>query len=212
MGPNRMSTSTSSFSRYAIAVILILLLVVGASVTFFVAATEQLIRTKVIPNDIFTWHLARFLSVTSQNVVFGDSHTAYGVRLTGFQNLSFPQDNVPTMEVKVRSYFSDIRPGKVLIQADHYAFAPGQQKDPPGTTKLFEGKGSRIRLWTFTDAHRSFIGDYWKLFFQGGFANTFTFRPNGGLMREEDFSWQDENLDVRLRQVEKYVTGQDADP
>jgi len=207
MGPNRMSTSTSSFKRYIRSVILIAMLVMALTAISFVSATEILIRTKVIPNDIFTWHLERFLSGNSQNVVFGDSHTSYGIRLPGFQNLSYPEDKVLIMELKVFNYFADIQPGRVIIQAENYAFAPGQQSVPPRTADLFTTKDSRFHLWMFTDLHKDFIGDYWKLLFNGGFKNTFTPRPNGGLTRVEKFSWQDEIYSIRVEQVEGYVAG-----
>ena len=173
-----MSSFTSSFSRYTMIVLVVLVLSGISSLT----ATEVLIRTRVIPKDSFNWHLHRFLTGRNENVVFGDSHTAYGIHgLSDFFNLSYFGSNVANIEVMVRSYFADKRPGKIILQADAHMFAPERQTDSPEHARLFATKTGRVRLWTFTDVHRNNIIKYWELVFQGGFENKYTFQPDGAI-------------------------------
>ena len=185
---------------------LIPLLIVGLSAACFVAATEMLIRSRVIPVDAFTWHLHRFLSGNNENVVFGDSHTSNGVHgLSDFLNLSYSRDFVPTIEVKIRAYFADKHPGKIILQADAHMFAPERQTDPPDSVSLFSTKTSTVRLWMFSDLHINNVGKYWKIFFSpSGFENTYTFHQDGSFTNKGK-GWMDLSAESRLAQVKKRV-------
>ena len=87
------------------------------------AASEWLIRTRVLPNKTITWYMENFQTVSNENVVFGDSRTTNGIHgLPGFYNLSYPGDSVEVIELKTRLYFEDKQPGKIILQADPHMF------------------------------------------------------------------------------------------
>ena len=174
-----MSSSISSFRAYTISVFLS----VAVLSISLLAVTELLIRTRIIPNDSLSWHLDRFISGDYDNVVFGDSHTSMGVHgISGFLNLSFPADNYAMIEAKVKGYFADRQPGKVILEAEPHMFGRYWDDDKEVyEVRLFATK-SRPSLWLFTGLHRKNISNYWKLFFQGSsFENVYTFQQDGAL-------------------------------
>jgi len=193
-----MSLSTFSFRRYTIAVLLIMLLIAGLLAVAGAAATEVLIRTRVIPNDRLMRHLDVFRSGRHENAVFGDSRTSMGVHgLSGFLNLSYPDDSVPTIEAKVRSYYASKQPGKVILQADPHMFSPSREVTPDYYVRFLVNKKSPFRLWMFTEIHSNELTKYWSLFFQGSnFENLYTFQPDGAFTRR--YRWGDEPEEARL--------------
>ena len=171
--------------------LLIPLAMLGLLSVASITATEVLIRTRVIPNDSFQWHLNMFQSSTSENAVFGDSHTSQGVHgLADFLNLSYPSDGVPTIEKKVELYFADKDPGKVILQADPNMFSRFRENRKPDYDVRLFASPSRFRLWMFTGLHRNNVIEYWKLFFQrSSFKNNATFHSDGSMTLTE--SWMD---------------------
>jgi len=200
-----MSLYISSFRRYTIAVFLMVPLIVGLAAVAAIPATEMLIRARVIPNDRFLWHLDLFLSRQNENVVLGDSYTSSGVHgLPGFLNLSYPADSIPTIETKVRSYFAEKQPGKVILEADPYMFSPHREQMKPLYDVHQFGKNRRFRLWMFTALHRNNIIKYWELYFQRApFHNQYTFQPDGALTKKR--SWLEWAPDTRLDWASKSV-------
>lgn len=157
----------------------------------FLATTELLIRVRVIPNDRSIWHRDLFFRSDSQNVIFGDSHTSFGVHgLSGFLNLSFPSENVPLIEIKVRRYFADKQPGKVILQATPNMFSPDRDNyDERIDARPYITKNWKPYLWMFTRTHQEKIYTYWKLFLSGaGFENKYTFQPDGALTQKDYWS------------------------
>ena len=143
-------------------------IVVALLVVAGLAASEWLMRARVIPNGEFAWHLENFRSVRNENVVFGDSRTSFGIHgLPGFYNLSYAGDRVSVIELKSRLYFEDKRPGKIILQADPHMFSPNLELDPPSEISLFTGKLSWPRLWALRNPHRGNLFVYWKMFLRG---------------------------------------------
>ena len=203
-----MSSSTSSFKGYTIVVLLILIVTVALPTTALLAASEWLIRTHIIPNDRFMWQMDKMLSSQNENVVFGDSHTMYGVHgLSGFLNLSSP-DTVPGIEAKVWAYFADKQPGQVILQADPYLVSPRLVKREPIYKSCY--RKSPTHLWVLTRLYRPKVKAYWELYFQGhDFTNTYTFQPDGAITRTGKWGDVPEtlalpkrgNLSSELRQI-----------
>ena len=92
---------------------------------------RELVLYKDIPNTPLEWHIDKFLSGSSENVVFGDSVASAGVHgLPGFLNLAYP-NRLPTIERKIRLYFSRNRPGKVVLQASPHMFSSYIEEHEP---------------------------------------------------------------------------------
>lgn len=190
------------FCRYTAIVFLGVVLLSVA----FLAATESLIRAKVIPNDTLRWHVDLFLSGDSENVVFGDSHTAQGVHgVPGFLNLSYPSENVPKVEVKARSYFADKQPGKVVLQADPHMLAPYREDyDERSDARPFE-TGRKPYLWALARMHTANIHTYWKFYFTGKtFDNIYTFQEDGAFTRTG--SWTKLSKEQQLDSAEARIS------
>ncbi len=199
-----MSSFTSSFRGYTLTVLLgVALLSIS-----FLASTELLIRTKIIPKDAFSWHLDLFHSGNSTNVVFGDSESSLGVHgLPGFLNLSYPSDTLPIIEVKVRRYFADKKPGKVVLATGPHQFAPYRDDHPRlNTARLFASNRAPY-LWMFTEMHRGNVINYWKLFFQRApIQSKYTFQKDGALTQED--GWMALSEGQRLHMAKKRVVVQ----
>lgn len=200
-----MSSFTFNSRRYVITVLLCVALL---SISFL-TATELLIRARVIPNDRLSWHRDQFFRGDSQNVVFGDSHTSLGVHgLSGFLNLSFPSENVPLIEIKVRRYFANKQPGKVILQATPHMFSPDRDnQDERNEARPFITNKWKPYLWMFTRAHYQNIYTYWKLFLSGAsFENKYNFQPDGALTQEGD--WRETSLSQRRFLTERRIDQQ----
>ena len=197
---SRSNFYTSSFRRYTIALILTLVVISAG----FLSATEWLIRTHVLPppheDDRFTKHLKRFLAGGSGNVILGDS-TLLGVEgVDGFLNISYGAENPQVMEVKLRVYFKDKRPGRVILTADPTIFKQRESQREKaerylvaGATRDPEAAGDHNvtspgpLLWMFEKPHRDFIYNYWKLYI------------TRGELRPSEPSWS--QMDAKERQV-----------
>lgn len=196
-----MISSISNFSRYSITVALSVALL---SISFL-AATELLLRTKVVPNDHFAAHLSLFVSGTSKNVVFGDSHVARGIHgLSGFLNLSYAGDTVLEIEAKVRSYFSDKEPGKVVLQAGPQFFSVRRDDDMEfDEPRLFATK-SKPYLWMFSERYSGRVINYWKRFLEGA-----TFKSDSTIHRDGAITataiWTDEPESQRRKLIREKI-------
>ena len=89
--------SISSFSKFTIATVLI----IAALGLAMLAATEWLVRTRVLPADRLSWQLERFSGTQVSNIILGDSHAATGIHgLADFQNFAMPSDNMQVISAK----------------------------------------------------------------------------------------------------------------
>jgi len=176
-------------------VVLLALLFVGMNTVAVVAATELLIREKVLPNDRFIWHLNLFRTGGTGNVVFGDSQASFGIHgLSGFLNLSYPDDSYTTTEAKVQAYFANRRPGKVILQADPHMLSPSREITPNYDVRLFANRGNPF-LWVLTGLHRGNIIKYWSLFLRGSsFSDKAIHQSDGAITQDKNWLAQPEDL------------------
>ncbi len=203
------SSYTSSFRRYGV----LLVLITGILWLGFMAATEWLIAAKVRP---YVWaqyanpsYVQLFNTGRTTDVIFGDSYLAQGIHgLEGFVNLAYPGDNIRLTELKVRDYFGDKQPRRVILQADPQLFASTREVINLGneTEKILPGgeMPSRPTVWMLTYPHRGLIYTYWKRYLTGeGFGDRAELLPQGGII--SNAVWADEDEDTRLRRAHKVI-------
>ena len=96
----------------------------GVALLLF-SASEALVRTSVLHQDEFIAHAHLFMAARDTDAAFGDSHVARGFYPPkGMVNLAYPSEGIEHMDWKVRSYFADKDPGRVIVQADPHLLAP----------------------------------------------------------------------------------------
>jgi hypothetical protein len=133
----------------------------------FLAASEWLIRVEVVPHDNFEWIAARLRDSQQSNAAFGDSHVAavpdYNTK--DFVNLGIGATTIRKMDQRVRYYFSKVKPGEVIIQADPHLFAD-YRLEARGNFVPEAYAESRLRV--FDPRHRSFMLKYWSTLLRKG--------------------------------------------
>jgi len=183
-----MPSSTSSFKAF--------LLAFAATVTAlslcFVVATEWIITTKVIPAHNFTRYLALFQSSTASDAIFGDSIPANGVTgLPGFINLALGGDNFAGMAAKIRLYFKDRTPDKVIIQAGLHHLSRQyihHRDDGEGFAALLGEHGEPL-LKLLDPLYRYEIATYWRTVAEGGtFVPRERFQPDGSRLSPVNYA------------------------
>ena len=151
-----MNSSTSSSRRW----LQIFFAIVVAATVGLLAASEWLIRAQVLRGDNFEWIAARLRDSTQPNAAFGDSHVAAvsDYNQKDFVNLGVGATTIRKMDQRVRYYFSKIKPGQVIIQADPHLFADYRLQ---AQGSYVPENYSRFRLRAFDPQHRGFMLDYW---------------------------------------------------
>lgn len=200
-----MSSSTSSSRAYLFALILI----TAGLFAGFLATSEWIIRSKVRPRDRdedpYAWHLRLFHTGGAKDVAFGDSYMAHALLgLDGFLNLAYPGTNTRLQEVKVKSYFVDRQPRRIILQADPQLFAPMKdEKDISEDLARFAPGAatySQPTLWLFEDPHRALVYHYWKLYVaREKFGEEVLLLPGGGILTYD--SWADVDRAKRLEKA-----------
>jgi len=149
------NSSTSSFSVY-----LSRLFVVQAFLLLaFMLASLALVKYVVEPNDTLISRLEFIKSATATNAAFGDSHMVWGfVGSPEFPTLGMEGETIPDMELRVRFYFQDKQPRKIIVQGDPHSFAP--YKLERTTHGYLEDMGDSF-LRRFVEYHREYLGLYW---------------------------------------------------
>jgi hypothetical protein len=164
-----------------------LILVLGAGFTF-AAATEWLIREKIVPYHSYYKYRDLFRDSRAVNAIFGDSHAANGLTgLDGFVNLAYSGENFQSIAGKVRLYFADKQPGRVILQAGFHHFSRNFLDFRPNETKLFRdflaGRVSLLRI--LEPVHAKELMNYWKVFLdKGRFTPKETFMPDGSRLSQ----------------------------
>ena len=184
---------TSSFKRYLYRVFLVQAAVLGLAL----AASVAMVKYAVEPNDRVIRSLDLIRRATATDAAFGDSHFAWGmVGSPEFPTFAAEGETVADMELRVRYYFRDKAPGRVIIQGDPHAFAP--YKLGRATHGYLENLDDRF--WRrFLDHHRQYLGRYWERVFQSGSFDVF--RPKdelrwGWIVGHEQWS----SIDSTVRQ------------
>jgi len=137
----------------------------------FLATTEALIRSKIVPNHPFYRYLELFKNAQTPNAIFGDSHFAYGIiGLDGFVNLAYPGNNFEAIVEKVRLYFSDKPPGRIILQAGVHHFSQNFLFRRPNESRSIKEdlKPRRFTdLFLLHNQHRNHLFGYWEVYLSG---------------------------------------------
>ncbi len=159
-----LNSYTSSFSRYTLRFFLIQ----GAVLLVLFGATVILVRDYIEPHDRVVKSLELIQQERSPDAAFGDSHFAWGfVGSPDFPTLGAEGETLRDMELRVRYYYRDKQPGKVVIQGDPHSFA--LYKMDRGTHAYLDNMDNRF--WQrFLEHHRQYMGKYWQRVIEhGGF-------------------------------------------
>jgi hypothetical protein len=156
------SSFTSSFRRFLLGALAVQL----AALAIALAASLALVKYAVEPNDRVVHSLELVQRETSTNAAFGDSHFAWGfVGSAGFPTIAAEGETVADMELRVRYYYRDKKPGRVIIEGDPHVFAT--YKLDRATHAYLENMGSGF--WQrFTGHHRPYLWLYWQRALVGG--------------------------------------------
>ncbi len=150
----------------------------------FVGATEWLIRTRVIPNHNFYKYLSLFQTTAETSAIFGDSEVSYGFTgYPGFVNMAYPGDDFVNVDTKVRLFFANRKPDKVILQAGLHHFSKQYLwrvgRDDAFRDLLRDGAPPSF-LEILNPIHRPEISRYWKVFLgKGKFIPRHLFQPDG---------------------------------
>jgi hypothetical protein len=186
-----LNSYTSSFSgylrRFFLVQVTVLAVLLGTSIV--------LVKNYVEPHDRVIKSLDLIQKETATNAAFGDSHFAWGfVGTRDFPTLGAEGETIPDMELRVRYYFRDKTPGKVVIQGDPHSFA-GYKVDR-ATHEYLQNMDNEF--WQrFLEHHRQYLGLYWQRVFQHGRLDVF--RPAdtlswGWIVGHEQWSSLDSNV------------------
>lgn len=172
-----MNSSTFNFKKWLFSFALV---TIGVC-CFALLSCEWLIRTKVQKGDIFEQHRTLFFQSEFSNAVFGDSHVSQGFTgVDDFVNLGCPHESLGVVAKKIRLYYKDRLPGKVILQADPHLLSPSRsQQDVHLFAKEYDSK-QRAILYSFRARHRMHLLNYFKVLFKkGAFKTKFSFQPDG---------------------------------
>lgn len=174
---NSSISSSNGLARQGAAALAVALLV-GLG---FAAATEFLVRIAVEPVDLFARHIDFFSDADSADAVFGDSHMSLGFTgASGFVNLAFPGENLATIAGKVRLYYRDRQPGRIILQADPSMLAPARDAEPATVYGPLMAQAQGGWLASLSPRHRPRLMAYWQVWLDGdGFAANRTIEADG---------------------------------
>lgn len=169
----QVSSSTSSFNRW---LVVFFTLVLGVSIPFL-AATEWMLRTYVLPVDGLEQIARKMRESSIPNAALGDSHPAAVVNFDDkdFINLSLGGTTIRQMSERVHFYFSKVKPGQVIIEADSHLFADYRLE--AREVHIPESYASH-RLAVFDERHRRFTLGYWERFTAEGLKAKESGRPD----------------------------------
>ncbi len=150
----------------------------------FVASSEALVRIKVVPVHNDYKYRELFLGAQSPNAIFGDSHAAYSlIGLDEFVNLAYPGNSFLSISGRVRLYFQNRKPKKIILQAGPHHFSRDflnwRPDDVEDFQKFLKGR-SPYALKLIENVHRQEVFRYWAMFVNGGeFVPSHEFMPDG---------------------------------
>lgn len=158
-----MSLFTSNSRRFLI----VFFVIVGLAPIPFLAASEWMLHTFVLPYDTFESIAKRLRETNNPDAAFGDSHVAAVSTYDrdGIANLGIGATTIRHIASRVEYYYSKVKPGKVIIQADPHQFAE-YRLEAQGT--YIPESYAQGRLRVFDERHRRFMSEYWKRFVRQG--------------------------------------------
>ena len=167
------NSSTSSFKHW---LIIFFTLVLGVSIPF-VGASEWMLRTYVLPVDGFEQISRKIRKSSIPNAAFGDSHAASVSHFDDkdFINLGLGGTTIRQMSERAHFYFSKVKPGKIIIEANSHLFA--EYRLEAQGVHIPESYASH-RLAVFDERHRRFMLDYWERFTAEGLKPKKSNRPD----------------------------------
>jgi len=114
------SSFTSSFKGFLLRALAVQL----AALAIALAASLALVRYEVEPNDRVVHSLELVQRETATDAAFGDSHFAWGfVGSAEFPTIAAEGETIADMELRVRYYYRNKKPGRVIIEGDPHEFA-----------------------------------------------------------------------------------------
>ena len=158
-----MNSSTSSSKRW----LQIFFAITGPVCLAYLIASEWLIRTEVLARDNFEFISARLRNSTQPNAAFGDSHVAAvpDFNTRNFVNLGIGATTIRKMDQRVRYYFSKVKPGEVILEADPHLFAEYRLQ---AQVSYVPENYSEFRLRVLDPQHRGYMTSYWTAFLSKG--------------------------------------------
>lgn len=193
-----MPSSISSFRRN-------LFVALGTALLFslvFVAASEILVRNKIVPRHPFYKYIDVFLHSPNPNAIFGDSHFAYGIAgLNDFTNVAYPGNNFRSIAEKIQLYFAERKPGRIILQAGVHHFSQNFLFRRPNESRSIADDlrpQNTFRFVMFHNQHRPHLFDYWEIYLDGR-----EFDPTTQFVTEENRKNEPNYLDVapRIRRI-----------
>ena len=156
------SSSTSSSSRYLLGFFAVLLAVVGTAL----AASLVLVRYAVEPADRLVRGLVLLRTATSPDAAFGDSRFVWGlIGKHDFPTIGAEGETLFDMESRVRFYYRNKDPRRVIVQGDPHAFAP-YKLNRARHEYLEDPRWGFLRR--FFDYHREYLLLYWERLAEDG--------------------------------------------
>jgi DltD-like protein len=156
------SSFISSFKGFLLRALAVQL----AALAIALVASLALVKYEVEPNDRVVHSLELVQQETAADAAFGDSHFAWGfVGSAGFPTIAAEGETIADMELRVRYYYRNKQPGKVIIEGDPHEFAV--YKLDRATHAYLDNMGSGF--WQrFASHHRPYLGLYWQRALAGG--------------------------------------------
>ena len=190
-----MNSSTSSSKR-------LIALFAGACASVFaiaVAASEWLVREKVMPEDTLHKHVQLFEDTHAPYAAFGDSHAARGFHAVApVVNLAYPSENIEKMAWKADRYLARVAsPKAVLIQADPHLFAQYREEAGLGDyPETFSEQNTAVMV-SLSARYRPQLIALWQAFITSGgqMRSSIELTSQGALLSPGDLSdWSDARI------------------
>jgi hypothetical protein len=149
------SSFTSSFRRFLVRALVVQIVTLALAL----AASVALVKYAVEPNDRVVHSLELVQRETATDAAFGDSHFAWGfVGSADFPTIAAEGETIADMELRVRYYYRNKNPGKVIIEGDPHEFAV--YKLDRATHAYLNNMDNQF--WQrFVSHHRPYLGLYW---------------------------------------------------
>jgi hypothetical protein len=151
-------------------------------------ATEQLLRKHVVPVDLFRRHVEFVESERRSDAAFGDSHIARGFPGTStIANLAFLSESIEQIDAKVRYYYRERAPGRVILLGAPHLFRADAESSSRDYARIFSTTDSAgVSLYLFDPYYRVRVPRYWFTWLRhgGSFPSALTLAPHGGLLSD----------------------------
>ncbi|MDO8607355.1 MAG: SGNH/GDSL hydrolase family protein [Phaeospirillum sp.] len=191
------ASSTSSSRRFgqAFAATTAVLLLVAA------VSTEVMVRTQVEPVHNYLKYIAMFRKSPSPDAAFGSSVTVAGFSgQPGFVNMALGGEPPNYIAHKIRMYYKNLKPGRVIIQASYSELSTSFWFTHQGDGDEFEQilhADDRASLRILNPLHRTSLITYWRaVLSEGRFIPSAEFMPDGSRIQYARYT--DRPLSERL--------------